>query len=624
MSFDFTKDLNPEQKRAVIYNKGPLLILAGAGSGKTRALTYRAAFFILEKGIEPENILLVTFTNKAAAEMKMRIAKLLSKNLKNKQQSLPYAGTFHSFCARLLRIEGRYLGIAPNYLIYDTSDQTDLIKQAMGQLGISVSHFKPVSILSAISSAKNELVGSTEYPQYSRGIFQKTVAQVYLKYQKLLRKYEALDFDDLLFEAVKLFWKNPEVLAKYQHRFSHILVDEYQDTNKAQYELTKLLAKKWRHLTVVADASQSIYGWRGANFRNVLNLSHDFPDLQTFNLEQNYRSKQTILDAAHAVISHNTTHPVLKLWTKKDKGEKIKLYQARSEKDEAQFLVWQIKLSMRDSQSRYSDFAVFYRTNAQSRVLEETFLEAAIPYLLVGGIRFYQRKEIKDCLAYLHLLINKKDLVSFRRIKKLGKRRTTRFFELVGKLGSEGIKKYSSTRLLGKVLKATDYLSLYDRKNEQDFYRLENIKELDSVAAEFPKLEDFLENVALVEQEYLPVDQLGILSKLTKNKEKKNAVILMTAHAAKGLEFKTVFMVGMEEGLFPHSRSLLNKEAIEEERRLAYVGITRAQDRLFLIFSLRRLYFGIRSSNQISRFIAEIPQDLLEFIKDNDYPSSLS
>ncbi len=631
MDKSFIKNLNFQQQKAVTHKDGPLLILAGAGSGKTRVLTYRAIYFILEKGFEPENILLVTFTNKAAGEMKERIRNLLkAKSLKLKA---PYAGTFHSFCARILRIEGKHLGISQTYLIYDEADQIDLIKQAMSELDVSLKDFKPASILTTISGAKNELIGPTEYPQYARGYFQKTVARVYLSYQKLLQKYEALDFNDLLFETVKLFWKEPLILAKYQNRFRYILVDEYQDTNRAQYELTKLLAKKWRHLTVVGDVSQSIYGWRGANFRNILNLEKDFPDLKTINLEQNYRSKQTILDAAHALISHNTTHPVLKLWTKKDKGKKIGIFQAKSEKDEAQFIVNQISRPRLPTSSRlgrgrlgsaeggqspsYSDFAILYRTNAQSRVLEEAFLHQGIPYVLVGGTRFYERKEVKDCLAYLRLLANEKDLVSYKRIKKIGKRRMTNFFDLMARLKKEKIDKHTTIELLDKVLKATDYLSLFDTKNEQDLARLENIKELKSVAMEFPCLTDFLENAALVEQEQLPRNETG----LTKA-SKRNAVTLMTAHAAKGLEFKNVFMVGMEEGLFPHSRSLMEKEELEEERRLAYVGMTRAKESLYLTFAQRRLYFGMRSVNQISRFIAEIPKYLLEWV-NNDYSSSL-
>jgi len=596
------KHLNPQQQKAVTHEGSPLLILAGAGSGKTRALIYRAVYMILGKKVNPENILLVTFTNKAAGEMKERIKKLVN-------HQPPFASTFHSFCARILRKEGKYLGIPISYLIYDTNDQRDLIKEVMQKLEISPQRFKPYSILATISSAKNELIGPSEYSNYAKGYFQETVARTYLLYQNFLRKYDALDFDDLIFKTVELFEKEPAVLGKYQNHFHYILVDEYHDTNKAQYELTKLLATKRKNLTVVADCSQSIYGWRGANFRNVLNLKKDFPQLKTINLEQNYRSKQTILEAAHAVISNNTTHPVLKLWTENDKGEKIKLYEAKSEKDEANFIVNEIHRSLTiNHQSSYSHFAVLYRTNAQSRVLVEALLQTGIPYVLIGGVRFYERKEIKDCLVYLRFLANPKDKVSFKRIEKLGKRRLKKFLELQKKLKPE---KHTTTELLDKVLKKTNYWSLFNEKDEKDLLRIENIKELFSVAAEFPNLTEFLENVALVEQEHLPT---GTTRQSLKNRERKNAVTLMTMHAAKGLEFQTVFMVGMEEGLFPHSRSLMEKEELEEERRLAYVGITRAKENLFLTHSRRRLYFGIRNFNQISRFITEIPNNLLEFI----------
>lgn len=612
MSLSLLKDLNEQQKQAVTYDKGPLLILAGAGSGKTRALTYRAGFLILEKNLAPQELVLVTFTNKAANEMKERIKKICG------LRDVPYAGTFHSFCARILRIDGKFLGIEPTYLIYDTADQLEAVKIAMRDAQVSGSSFKPASILAAISSAKNELIGPLEYPQYSRGYWQQTAAKVYLAYQKILKKYGALDFDDLLMETVRLFQKHPPVLAKYQNRYRYLLVDEYQDTNQAQYELTKMLCKKHRQLTVVGDVAQSIYGWRGANFRNVLNLKNDFPELKILNLEQNYRSKQIILEAAHSVIVHNTTHPVLKLWTEKDRGEKIKIYEARSEKNEAQFVIDQTVKLMRGKQGlQYADFAVLYRTNAQSRVLEEAFLHHGIPYTLVGGTRFYERKEIKDCLAFLHLLANPKDMVSFIRLEKLGKKRLYNFLDWQ-ETNKKKLANWSTVKILDAVLKATDYLSLFDPKNEQDLARLENIKELHSVAAEFPNLIDFLENVALVEQEH----HLGLPANFIRGKQQKNSVTLMTAHAAKGLEFKIVFMVGMEEGLFPHSRSLMSRDELEEERRLAYVGMTRAKDYLYLTYAYRRLYFGIRSSNLVSRFVAEIPDNLLELI--NDYSSGLS
>ena len=440
------------------------------------------------------------------------------------------------------------------------------------------------------------------YPQYARGIWQKNVAQIYLEYQRFLRQNQAADFDDLIFKVIDLFKKFPEVLGKYQNKYRYLLVDEYQDTNHAQYILTKLLAQRYHNLTVVGDCSQSIYGWRGANFRNLINLKNDFLDLHIINLEQNYRSTKTILDVAYSVICHNTTHPILKLWTKNEEGEKIYLYEASSEINEAEFIANQISRHL--DQYRLSDFAILYRTNAQSRVLEEFFLQSGIPYVLVGGTRFYQRKEVKDVLAYLRLIANPKDTVSHVRIEKLGKARLEKFLNWQERNLSKN-KQLLTLDLFDELLKATNYLELYDPKDEEDLARLENINELRSVANEFPDLNDFLENVSLVEQESLP-------DKPISNGNKKEAVTLMTLHAAKGLEFPIVFIVGMEEGLFPHSRSLLDQGELEEERRLCYVGITRAKKKLFLTYARKRLYFGQHSANEISRFIQDIPEDLIE------------
>jgi len=619
---DILAELNSEQQQAVVFDNGPLLILAGAGSGKTRALTYRAAYLILEKKVRPENILLLTFTNKAAEEMKDRIQKILSSyHLPSISYHPPFAGTFHSFCAKVLRTEGELLEFSANYVIYDDKDQEEAIKYLLSKLRISSSDYKPAGILNAISQAKNELISELEYPQYARGIWQKTVAQVYLDYQKFLRENQAMDFDDLIFKTVELFRKFPEILAKYQDQYRYLLVDEYQDTNHAQYVLTKMLAQRYRNLTVVGDASQSIYGWRGANFRNLMNLKNDFPDLTILNLEQNYRSTQNILDTAYAIIRRNTTHPVLKLWTQNVQGEKVCLCEVNDEMAEAQFIVNQIERLM-DYRSQttanqkalasnqktvgrysYSDFAVLYRTNAQSRVLEEFFLHAGIPYSLVGGTRFYQRKEVKDVLSYLRLANNPQDFIARQRIEKIGKGRMNKF--MIWQEENKD-KKLSTLEILDSVLTATEYLNLYNSEVEEDLARLENIKELRSVAAQFANLNDFLENVSLVEQEYLPDNQL--------KSEKPNAVTLMTLHAAKGLEFPVVFLVGMEEGLFPHSRALLDNDELEEERRLCYVGITRAKEKLFFLHTRKRLFFGQRSSNEISRFILDIPEELLEKI----------
>lgn len=606
MSQDLLNDLNSAQRAAVQQTDGPILILAGAGSGKTRVLTYKVAYLISEKHVSPHNILMVTFTNKAANEMKERIKRLLDSKtirLKDDKKSsygltvlpssdLPFAGTFHSLCVKILRIDGKAIGLSPNFIIYDEQDQLDAIKEVMKKLDISIKNFNPGAILHTISQAKNELVSATEYPQYARGYFQETVARVYIEYQKLLRENEALDFDDLLSFTVRLFERESGVLGKYQEKYHFCLVDEYQDTNRAQYMLTKLFSGRYRNLCVVGDASQSIYRWRGADFRNIVNFKIDYPDVKIFNLEQNYRSTQIILDAATSVISKNTSHPILKLWTQKHGGDQIVLYEARNEHDEATFLVQTIL----QSGKAYSDAAVLYRTNAQSRVLEEAFLHSGIPYVLVGGTRFYERKEIKDVLAYLRLIANPKDTVSYKRIEKLGKGRLEKFLAFVH--GASG----TTLELLDRVLEVTNYLELYDANAEEEAYRLENIKELRSVATEFPALGEFLETVALIEQEYQP----------RQNRDAgRNAVTLMTMHAAKGLEYSIVFMIGMEEGLFPHSRSLIDPEELEEERRLCYVGITRAKERLYLTYANRRLYFGTRTQNMVSRFIAELPQHAL-------------
>ncbi|MBU2577266.1 UvrD-helicase domain-containing protein [Patescibacteria group bacterium] len=593
---DILSNLNSSQQRAVSFGNGPLLILAGAGSGKTRALTYRAAYLVKENQIPSENILLLTFTNKAAGEMKERIKNLIKNS--GLKQSAPFAGTFHSFCAKILRKEGELLGFPQNYSIYDETDQGEAIREIIKKLNFSVKDYKPSSVLNTISQAKNELISELEYPQYARTLWQKGVAQIYLDYQRLLRENSALDFDDLIFKVVDIFRKFPETLGKYQNQHQYVLVDEYQDTNRAQYVLTKLLSGRYRNLTVVGDASQSIYGWRGANFRNLINLKRDFPEITIINLEQNYRSTQVILDVAYSIISRNSSHPILKLWTENQKGEKIFLYEAESEINEAEFVVNKIKSP--SSQHKLSDFVVLYRTNAQSRILEEVFLHSGVPYLLVGGTRFYQRKEVKDVLSYLRLLINPKDFVSLKRVEKLGKARLQKFLEW--REGNSG-KTPKTIELLEEMLQVTGYLDLYDSEVEEDLSRLENIKELRSVATQFPEINEFLENVALVEEEYLSGRA---------DSKKGEAVTLMTLHAAKGLEFPVVFMVGMEEGLFPHSRTLLDNSELEEERRLCYVGITRAKELLFLIYARKRLFFGQRTTNEMSRFIFDIPEKLLQ------------
>ncbi len=582
-------DLNPEQKTAVTYQGGPLLVLAGAGSGKTKVLTNRVAYFIQQGLIKPENALLLTFTNKAATEMRERIERILD----SKFQILPMAGTFHSFCAKVLRLDGTHIEIPPNFIIYDESDQKDAVKQIMEKLDIPTDQFNPSSILNGISEAKNQMLTPAEYVNFVRSQWQEVAAKVYTEYEKMLKETGALDFDDLLIKTVDLFKKDSQVLTKWQKKLTHIFVDEWQDTNKIQYSLTKLLVGKAKNITAVGDASQSIYSWRGADFRNINYLIRDYPDIKVVNLEQNYRSTQNILDAANLVISKNTTHPVLKLWTQKKAGAKIKIYSARNGFNEADFVVDEINNS-----KSFSDIAVLYRTNAQSRVLEEAFLHAGIPYVLVGGVRFYDRKEIKDVISYIKYLVNPKDRVSKKRIEKIGKRRFEKLEEF--RKENSDLKDLTTLDILDSVIQKTDYLALFSKETEENLARLENLKELRSVATEFPDVNDFLENVALVEA--------------GPRKQSKNAVTLMTLHAAKGLEFPIVFIVGMEEGLFPHSRSLMDSNQLEEERRLAYVGITRAKEVVYLTYASSRLYFGERISNPPSRFIVDIPEDLIENI----------
>ena len=584
MKNDFLKDLNPNQKKAVLNTDGPMIILAGAGSGKTRVLTHKVIYLILEKHVNPENILMTTFTNKAANEMKERIKKLLGEN------KTPFVGTFHSLCARILRIEGKHIGLSPKFLIYDTQDQVDAIKQAMKKLDLSIKDYKPYSILATISQAKNELIGHLEYQNFARGYFQEAVSKIYPIYQEILAENDVLDFDDLLLKTIFLFSKNQEVLEKYQSRFRYILVDEYQDTNKVQYILTKLLSKKWQNICVVGDFSQSIYSWRGADFQNLSKFKNDFKGTRTFELSQNYRSTQKILDAASSVISKNTTHPVLALWTQNPKGEDITIYEAKSEQDEAEYIVNQIKtFQFSPLNSHLSDTAILYRTNAQSRILEEVFLHNGLPYTLIGGTRFYERKEIKDVLSYLKVIENPKDSVSRKRIEKIGKKRLSNFLEIQESL--KNIDEAVTIDLLDKILKSTEYLVLYDKDDEEDRQRLENIKELRSVATEFPDIHEFLENVALVEAEQSSSGKIQRQQSTTdprpsvneaSNQQSREVVTLMTLHAAKGLEFSVVFIVGMEEGLFPHSRSLWETGQLEEARRLAYVGITRSKKLLYL------------------------------------------
>ncbi len=591
---DILSSLNSQQQKAVCFDQGPLLILAGAGSGKTRVITHRVAYLIKQDLARAEEIVCITFTNKAAQEMQERLKKLLS-NL----PLLPYAGTFHAFCARLLRVDGQAIGIPKNYVIWDRNDQSLLIKKLIG--GETRWRHSTSSIINHISQAKNELIGPLEYAKFAQGSFQELVAQVYLGYQKELRLSCALDFDDLLVKTVNLFNQSPIVLEKYQRKCRYLFVDEYQDTNQAQYQITKLLAQKHHNLCVVADASQSIYSWRGADYRNINRLQKDFSKITVMNLEQNYRSTQNILDVAFHIITQNQSHPILNLWTENNRGDKVSVYQAQSAQDEAGFIVKNI-LSLKQNGYSLNDFSVLYRTNAQSRIIEEALLRHSLPYHLVGGFRFYERKEIKDILAFLRIITNPQDSASKQRTQKIGQKILKNILQLAQELEGQ---KLTTVKVLNLVLEKSSYLERFKPENEDDLSRLENIKELESVALEFPELNQFLENIALMEQEYFPQNQL---KEFSQNKER---VTLMTLHSAKGTEFEVVFLAGMEEGLLPHSRSLFEKELLEEERRLAYVGITRAKTKLFLTYSSSRLIFGQTQSNGPSRFLIDIPENLI-------------
>jgi DNA helicase-2/ATP-dependent DNA helicase PcrA len=599
---DILKDLNPEQLEAVTYQGSPLLLLAGAGSGKTRVLTHRAAYFINQKIASPNQILLLTFTNKAAGEMKNRLEKLVSTIYDLKSNNF-FAGTFHSFCCRVLRIDGDKIGINNNFAIYDSDDQENLIKRVLIDLDLNPKEFKPSSIAYFIENCKNNYQNPRQAIEEAHGFWGEYAAKIYSQYQKRLDEFNALDFNDLLFKVVDLFIKHPVILEKYQDKYKFILVDEYQDTNQIQYLLTKLLAKKYRQITAVGDASQAIYGWRGADYKNLVSFSSDFKDAKIINLERNYRSTQTILDAANNVISKNSTHPVLKLFTIKKSNDLIKIYEARNEMDEAEYIAKRIGFYYNDVHIPYKNIAVLYRMNAQSRVLEETFLKFSIPYVLLGGIRFYERSEVKDVLSFIRYLVNQNDKISeTRTIKCLGKIKSRHLFEFIKTFN---YKKLNTTQILESLINASNYLSRFDPKDDDDQKRIENIKELKSVATSFPKINDFLENIALVQQEYSAQEK-------SKKKDSRDGVRLMTLHGSKGLEFEVVFLVGFEEGLLPHSRCFIDEAQIEEERRLCYVGITRAKDFLEITYASKRLYIGKSSLNEPSRFLLDIPSCLQE------------
>lgn len=585
---DWKNELNEQQLRAVCYDKGPLLVLAGAGSGKTRVLTYRVAWLIDQGRVKAEDILLLTFTNKAAGEMRQRVEQLVGKRI-------GFAGTFHAFCAQLLRKYGERVGLGRNYVIYDETDKKELIKTIVKELGFDERELKPAMVMAMIGNAKNEMLGVGDYAEMARGFSQKQVAQVWERYEMRMRESNAVDFDDLLRLGVRLL-EIDEVGERMRAEYSQILIDEYQDTNRAQYQLTTLLDGKRGNLTVVGDFSQSIYSWRGADYRNLNLLKQEYANLETVKLEENYRSTQRILDAAYGVIGNNTGHPILELKAIGKLGDKVMTYEAKNEREEAKFVIEKMN-------GEYGKYAVLYRTNAQSRSLEEAMIRAGVPYVLVGGVKFYERKEIKDVLAYLRVIANEVDMLSWQRIEKLGKRRADKFKGWLETVRGRG--ELSTEELLMGVLENSGLVEKFDRNNESDLARLENIQELMSVAKEFSDLNSFLENVALVQSEAQSSLDLD-----------KGVVTLMTVHAAKGLEFSEVFVVGLEEGLFPHSRSIIDKEQLEEERRLMYVAMTRAKEKLYLSYARQRLFFGQRNNGSPSRFLSEIPESLVETVRN--------
>ena len=635
--------LNREQQQAVQHTEGPLLILAGAGSGKTKVLTVRIAY-LLAQGVNPYEILAITFTNKAAKEMKSRVEGLVG-DVANRI----WLSTFHSFCAKFLRFElDNFLGYNSNFTIYDTSDSQVVIKAALKALNLDDKYYPVGAMISAISDVKNKLMFASDYRKQARDFYQQKVADVYEYYERELRKNNALDFDDLLLVAVKLLQSNAAVLEKYSKRFKYVMIDEYQDTNHAQYLLAYLLSSHWKNIAVVGDADQSIYAWRGADIQNILDFEKDYPNCTSIKLEQNYRSTKIILDAANAVIDNNEGRPEKNLWTDKVEGAKIQHFTAQSEHEEAAFIGDTIVKKHDIHGVPYGDMAILYRTNAQSRVLEEALIKRALPYTMVGGTKFYDRKEIKDVLAYLRVLYNPFDDLSLLRIINVPKRSigattvsklqdyarengTSLFMTLTQlhlvdtikgktkeKLEEFGILIFtlvaemddkSVLDILEAILDRTGYLAqLEESTDPQDQARAENIGELLSVAKDFQDtnptgtVEDFLEQVALVND----VDSF---------EQEESKVTLMTLHAAKGLEFPIVFLGGLEEGLFPHSRTLMNPEEIEEERRLAYVGITRAEKELYISNATTRTVFGRTSSYLPSRFIDEIPAELVDSLR---------
>ncbi len=620
-------NLNDKQREAVLYNNGPLLIIAGAGAGKTKTLTTKIAYLIEESITTPYNILAITFTNKAAKEMKDRLGVLIGDLAKKVQVS-----TFHSFGLKLLKENYNLLGYDRNFVIMDSDDSLTVVKKIIKDLGYDPKIYNPKAIRNKISSCKNEMISAKAYERFAVSDYEQVVHKVYEKYEQKLRQNNSVDFDDLLLLPIQLFRENPDTLKKYQDLYQYILIDEYQDTNQAQYILTKMISEKNRRITCVGDDSQSIYSFRGANYKNILNFEKDYPDAKIILLEQNYRSTSTILDAANQVIKNNTQRKDKKLWTDRGVGEKIKYYRAYNERDEAQYVIRKIK-ELINKGVEYKDIAILYRTNAQSRVVEEEMLKENLPYRVIGSFYFYSRKEIKDLIAYLRLIHNSKDNISLLRVINTPKRGIglKTIENLTTKADLEGISIYEAinsgkelefkktieklkeiskdltlTELIDKVLDASGLKKeLESEQTLEAEVRLENLEEFKSITKSFEEkeglisLEDFLLEISLI-------------SDVEEYKDDPNRISLMTVHSVKGLEFDHVFVIGMEEGLFPHMNSLMENIALEEERRLCYVAITRAKDDLHLVNARRRTLFGKEQVNPVSRFISEISPDLLE------------
>ena len=646
--------LNEKQKEAVMHTQGPLLLMAGAGSGKTRVLTHRIAYIINEKDVNPWNILAITFTNKAAREMKDRVVNILGPSGED-----VWVSTFHSMCVRMLRRDVDVIGYNRNFTILDSSDQLTLMKRILKEENIDSKKYDPRSMISAISNAKNELLTPELYEERYTGFFEKVVATCYKRYQKELRQNQSMDFDDLIMLTIRLLKTSPDILSYYQNKFQYIHVDEYQDTNHAQYTLVNMLAKRFENLCVVGDADQSIYGWRGADMQNILDFEKDYPSAKTILLEQNYRSTKNILQAANSVIEQNDNRKKKNLWTDNHEGDKIVYFRGENERDETQFIVSNIQKIVAEEGKKYGDFCVLYRTNAMSRVIEETFLKSNIPYKMVGGHKFYDRKEIRDILAYLNVISNEMDSLSFERIVNVPKRgigpgtvQKLRDFadihawsllqaavdvdltNITGKARNElagfgammqdfkqMIPFLSVTELVEQVLEKSDYRDDLKRQNTLESHsRLENLEEFLSVTQEFDKrfeAGEYDNDESESEEEgpnklTLFLNDLALVSDIDGLEEEQTQVTFMTLHAAKGLEFPYVFLMGMEEGVFPLSRALLENDELEEERRLAYVGITRAEQKLFLTNAFSRTLYGRTQYNRPSRFLGEIDDNVIE------------